>query len=51
MITVWEFKSVDGKQTKRVIRNSEPGEDRYQHEYQRIIYKGCDYQAAKTFVN
>jgi hypothetical protein len=47
MWTVWEFKSVDGRQRIRKIRRSELGEDRYQHEYQRIVYRGEDYQAAK----
>ena len=51
MVTVWEFKSVDGKQVKRVMRNSEPLDDKYQHAYQRILYRGMDYQLAKTFTN
>lgn len=49
MWTVWEFKSTDGRQVVRSIRRSEMGEDRYQHIYQRIIYRGCDYTKAKSF--
>jgi hypothetical protein len=47
MWTVWEFRSVDGKQVVRVVRKAEPDDMRYQHEYQRIVYRGTDYQAAK----
>ena len=48
MWTVWEFRSVDERQITRSIRRSEMGEDRYQHHYQRIIYRGESYQAAKA---
>lgn len=48
MWTVWEFRSVDGKQVVRSIRRSEPQEDRYQHDFQRIIYRGFDYTKAKA---
>ena len=48
MWTVWEFRSVDERQIVRSIRRSETGEDRYQHHYQRIIYRGSDYQKAKA---
>lgn len=34
--TVWDFRSVDGKQTARVVRVAEPNDQQYQHEYQRI---------------
>lgn len=39
-ITVWEFKSVDGKQRTTGIRPCYPDDHRFQHEYQRIIYRG-----------
>lgn len=39
-ITVWEFRSVDGKQVVQSVRAREPGDEKYQHEYQRIIYTG-----------
>lgn len=48
MWTVWQFRSVDGKQVARVIRRSEPMEQRFQHEYQKIVYRGTDYQQAKA---
>jgi len=48
MWTVWEFRSVDGLQVVRVIRTSEHMEQRYQHEYQKIVYRGTDYQQAKA---
>ena len=48
MWTVWEFRSVDGKQVVRVLRRSEPMEQRFQHEYQRIVYRGTDYEQAKS---
>ena len=48
MWTVWEFRSVDGKQIVRAIRPTEPQEDRYQHDFQRILYRGNDYQKAKA---
>ena len=47
MWTVWEFRSVDGRQVVRSIRRSEMGEDRYQHSYQRIVYRGTSYHDAK----
>lgn len=46
MWTVWEFRSVDGRQVVRVIRRSEPMETGTQHEYQRILYRGTDRAAA-----
>lgn len=48
MWTVWEFRSVDGKQVVRSIRRSEPQEDRYQHDFQRIIYRGFNYKKAEA---
>ena len=48
MWTVWEFRSVSGTEVRRVLRRSEPMEQRFQHEYQRIIYRGDDYQQAKA---
>lgn len=47
MFTVWQFRSVDGKQVVRVLRRSEPGDMRYQHEYQRIVYRGDDLAEAR----
>lgn len=40
MITVWEFRSVDGKQVVVKVYPARPDDYRYQHEYQRIIYTG-----------
>ena len=40
MITVWEFVSVDGKQVVRAIRPCWPDDFKFQHEYQRIVYRG-----------
>jgi hypothetical protein len=34
--TVWDFRSVDGKSTARVVRVAEPNDQQVQHEYQRI---------------
>ena len=48
MWTVWEFRSIDGKQVVRSLRRSEPMEDRFTHEFQRILYRGTDYAAAKA---
>ena len=48
MFAVWEFRSIDRKQVVRSIRRSEPMDDKYQHEYQRIVYRGDDYAAAKA---
>jgi hypothetical protein len=48
MWTVWEFRSVDGKQVVRSLRRSEPMDQKYQHEYQRIVYRGDDYAMAKA---
>jgi hypothetical protein len=39
-ITVWEFRSVDGKQVVRSQRPAHPDDHKYEHEYQRIIYRG-----------
>jgi hypothetical protein len=47
MWTVWELRSIDGKQVVRVIRRSEPMDQRYQHEYQRIVYRGENLSEAK----
>lgn len=49
MFTVWEFKSIDGKQVVRCIRQSSHGEDNYQNDYNKILYCGPDYQKAKHF--
>ena len=38
--TIWQFKSVDGKQCVTVARRSEPLEEQRQHEYQRILWSG-----------
>ena len=50
MWTVWEFKSVDGKQVVRKIKYSEPMEMNFQHEFQRIVYRGDDYKIAKSHI-
>ena len=51
MWTGWEFRSVDGKQVVRSLHWSEVGEYRYQHYFQRIIYRGSDYEKVKSFVS
>lgn len=47
MRAVWEFRSIDGKQIVRVVRPAHPDDLRYQHEYQRVIYRGDDAQKIK----
>ena len=39
-ITVWEFRSVDGKQLVVSVRSCEPDDMSVQHEYQRVLYRG-----------
>lgn len=51
MWTVWEFRSVDGKQVVRSLRRSEPLDEKYQHEYQRILYRGDDNEKIRSFLN
>lgn len=48
MWTVWEFRSVDGKQVKRVMSTAQPDDFRFEHYFQRIVYRGTDYGAAKA---
>lgn len=36
VFTVWDFRSVDGKQKVRVARVAEPNDQQVQHEYQRV---------------
>lgn len=48
MWTVWEFRSVDGKQVKRVLRTAKVDDRQYEHHFQRIIYRGADYEEAKA---
>ena len=38
--TIWQFKSVDGKQCVTVVRRSEPSEEQWQNEYDRILWSG-----------
>lgn len=40
MITVWELKSVDGTQVVIKAFASRDDDYMYQHEYQRILYRG-----------
>jgi hypothetical protein len=40
MITVWEFRSVDGKQVVRAVRPLWPDDLKFVHEYQTIIFRG-----------
>lgn len=47
MFTVWEFKSVDGKQIVRRIRRSHPDDRYYDHYFQRIIWQGESFQEAE----
>lgn len=39
-ITVWLFKSVNGHESVRSIRPMRDDDFQYEHEYQRIIYRG-----------
>ena len=48
MKTVWEFRSVDGKQVVRVVRPARGDDLRCQHEYQRVIYRGEDPEKIKN---
>lgn len=38
--TIWEFRSVDGRQVVISVRWSEPDDMKYQHEYQKILWRG-----------
>lgn len=42
MKTVWEFRSIDGKQVVRVVRPCWPDDLKFQHEYQKVLYRGGD---------
>ena len=46
--TVWEFRSVDGKQVVRVVRPARADDMRTQHEYQRVVYRGDDAEKIKN---
>ncbi len=50
MFTVWEFRSVDGRQVVRALRISEPMDQKYEHYYQRIVYRGDDIREARKFI-
>jgi len=39
-VTVWEFRTVDGRQVEIRERPAYPDDARWQHEYQRILYRG-----------
>ena len=39
-VCVWEFRSVDGTQVVRSIHTARQDDRKYQHEYQRIVYRG-----------
>lgn len=39
-VTVWEFLSIDGKERRLGIRPCYPDDYRFQHEYQRIVFRG-----------
>ena len=39
-VTVWEFRSVDGRQIEIRERPAYPDDVRWTHEYQRILYRG-----------
>lgn len=41
-ITVWEFRSVDGKQRVTKVRDWHPDDTRYENEYQRIVFRGLE---------
>lgn len=40
MICVWEFRSVDEKQVVTSIHPAYPDDYKFEHEYQRIIFRG-----------
>lgn len=46
MFTVWEFRSIDGKQVVRRIRQAHPDDLFYQHNFQKVIWRGENYQEA-----
>lgn len=39
-VTLWEFRSVDGRQVVQSLRSAEPDDRKFEHEYQRIVYRG-----------
>ena len=45
--TVWEFRSIDGH-AMRALRPAHIDDARYQHEYQRIVYRGVDREKIKA---
>ena len=47
--TVWRFQSVDGKDVRVVVRASEPDDMKYQHEYQRVIWRGSAANKAAAY--
>lgn len=48
MKTVWEFRSVDGRQVVRVVRDARADDMQMQHEYQRVVYRGDDPEKIKN---
>lgn len=51
MWTTWEFKSVDGKQVVRRVDLARGDDFRYQHEYQKIVYRGNDRAVARAHLD
>jgi hypothetical protein len=39
-VTVWRFESPSSGETAVVMRRAEPGDESYQHAYQKILYRG-----------
>ena len=50
MWTVWQFKSIDGRQVARKIQPARPDDYAYQHEFQIILYRGDDYNKARGYL-
>ncbi len=48
--TVWEFRSVDGKDVRVVVRSSEPNDIQCQHEYQRVLWRGSAASKAEAYL-
>lgn len=46
--TVWDFRSVDGKQKTRVVKAAEPNDQFVQHEYQRVAGQVLAYSKAEA---
>lgn len=39
-VTIWEFRSVDGKQVVQKAHPQYPDDYSFEHEYQKIVFRG-----------